>query len=75
MFDGPQIRLLKKDDHFTGTELEKNGWSSLKSLVKSIREKKREKIFTEMVQRNIEELQSPRMQHEHQVAFSAEPSS
>lgn len=37
VFDGPQIRKLIKDEHFTETmtELERNAWLAFKSIVKT----------------------------------------
>lgn len=56
VFDGPQIRQLIKDEHFTGTmpDLEKNAWLSFKDVVKNFLGNKRASNYTEVVQKLLE---------------------
>ena len=56
VFDGPQIRQLIKDEHFTGTmsDLEKNAWLSLKDVVKNFLGNTRASNYTEIVQKLLE---------------------
>ena len=56
MFDGPQIRQLIKDEHFTGTmsDLEKNAWLSFKDVVKNFLGNTHASNYTEIVQKLLE---------------------
>ncbi|XP_069623312.1 uncharacterized protein [Ranitomeya imitator] len=56
VFDGPQIRQLIKDEHFTGTmsDLEKNAWLSFKDVVKNFLGNTRASNYKEIVQKLLE---------------------
>lgn len=56
VFDGPQIRQLIKDEHFTETmtELERNAWLAFKNIVKDFLGNTRAPNYIEIVQQLLE---------------------
>lgn len=56
MFDGPQIRKLIKDEHFTETmtEGQNNAWLAFKNIVKDVLGNKRAQNYIEIVQELLE---------------------